>query len=180
MQTHNEAIKHLFESFSNATIITIDKLPQAGSERSYFRIHTADKNYIATYGANIKENESFIYFSAQFKKKDLATPQILCINAEKDIYIQDDFGDVSLLNELEEKGMLYFFPDTKGSFHLNLVFSNGALNGINRVATTIGHAAFDLPLHRGYGLGDSWQGLKNWRLRLHHAWCIRRWRCIRR
>jgi aminoglycoside/choline kinase family phosphotransferase len=82
----------------------MDKLPQAGSERHYFRIHSADKNYIATYGANIKENESFFYFSAHFKKKNLATPQILCINAEKDIYIQDDFGDVSLLNELEEKG----------------------------------------------------------------------------
>ncbi len=104
MQTHNEAIKHLFESFSNATIINIDKLPQAGSERNYFRIYTADKNYIATYGANIKENESFIYFSEHFKKKELATPQIFCINETRDIYIQEDFGNVSLLNKLEELG----------------------------------------------------------------------------
>ncbi len=104
MLTTTDKIKELFTSFSKAEITSIDKLPQAGSERHYFRIHTADKNYIATYGANIKENESFIYFSAQFKKKDLATPQILCINAEKDIYIQDDFGDVSLLNELEQHG----------------------------------------------------------------------------
>lgn len=104
MLTTTDKIKELFTTFSKAEITSIDKLPQAGSERHYFRIHTADKNYIATYGANIKENESFIYFSAQFKKKDLATPQILCINAEKDIYIQDDFGDVSLLNELEQHG----------------------------------------------------------------------------
>lgn len=104
MFTTTDKIKELFTTFSKAEITSIDKLPQAGSERHYFRIHTVDKNYIATYGANIKENESFIYFSAQFKKKDLATPQILCINAEKDIYIQDDFGDVSLLNELEQHG----------------------------------------------------------------------------
>ena len=104
MDTAIDKIKELFATFSKAEIMAIDKLPQAGSERHYYRIHTADKNFIATYGANIKENESFIYFSFHFKKKGLATPQILCINAEKDIYIQEDFGDVSLLNELEEKG----------------------------------------------------------------------------
>lgn len=106
MHSTTDRIKALFNSFSPSEITSIDKLPQAGSERHYFRIHTADKNYIVTYGANIKENESFIYFSAHFKKRGLATPQILCINAEKDIYIQDDFGDVSLLNELEEKGYI--------------------------------------------------------------------------
>ncbi len=104
MQATTDRITALFASISSAPITAIDKLPQAGSERHYFRIHTSEKNYIATYGANIKENESFIYFSGHFKKKGLATPQILCINAEKDIYIQDDFGDISLLNELEEKG----------------------------------------------------------------------------
>ena len=106
MNTAIDKIKELFATFSKAEIMAIDKLPQAGSERHYYRIHTADKNFIATYGANIKENESFIYFSAHFKKKGLATPQILCINAEKNIYIQDDFGDVSLLNVLEEKGQV--------------------------------------------------------------------------
>ena len=106
MHSTVDKIKELFSSFSKSEITAIDKLPQAGSERHYYRIHTADKNFIATYGANIKENESFIYFSAHFKKKGLATPQILCINAEKNIYIQDDFGDVSLLNVLEEKGQV--------------------------------------------------------------------------
>ncbi len=104
MLTTTDKIKELFTTFSKAEITSIDKLPQAGSERHYFRIHTADKNYIATYGANVKENESFIYFSEHFKKKGLATAQILAINKEKDIYIQLDFGDVSLLNELEQHG----------------------------------------------------------------------------
>lgn len=104
MQSTVDKIKELFTSFSKSEITTIDKLPQAGSERHYFRIHTADKTFIATYGANLKENESFIYFSAHFKKKDLSVPEIFCINAEKDIYIQEDFGNVSLLNNLEEKG----------------------------------------------------------------------------
>jgi UPF0042 nucleotide-binding protein len=104
MQTTADRIKELFLGFSKEAITGFDKLPQAGSERHYFRIHTAGKNYIATYGANIKENDSFIYFSEHFKKKGLATANILAINKEKDIYIQEDFGDVSLLNKLEEQG----------------------------------------------------------------------------
>ncbi|GAB2830041.1 RapZ C-terminal domain-containing protein [Ferruginibacter profundus] len=104
MYTTTDRIKELFTGYSKEAITSIDKLPQAGSERHYFRIHTAAKNYIATYGANIKENDAFIYFSEHFKKKGLATAQILAINKEKDIYIQQDFGDVSLLNKLEEHG----------------------------------------------------------------------------
>lgn len=104
MHSTTDNIKELFSGFSTAAITAIDKLPQAGSERHYFRIHTADKTFIATYGANLKENESFIYFSRHFKKKGLAVPEILCINESRDIYLQEDFGDVSLLNKLEEKG----------------------------------------------------------------------------
>jgi aminoglycoside/choline kinase family phosphotransferase len=102
--TTTDRIKDLFATFSTDAILSIDKLPQAGSERHYFRIHTTGKSYIVTHGANIKENESFIYFSGHFGKSKLATPKIFCINTEKDIYIQEDFGDVSLLNKLEDNG----------------------------------------------------------------------------
>jgi aminoglycoside/choline kinase family phosphotransferase len=102
--TTTDRIKDLFATFSTDAITSIDKLPQAGSERHYYRIYTANKNFIVTHGANIKENESFIYFSEHFGKSKLATPKILCVNTEKDIYIQEDFGDVSLLNKLEDNG----------------------------------------------------------------------------
>jgi len=104
MQSTNEAIKQLFASYSDATITSIDKLPQAGSERYYYRLHTNAGDFIATRGANVQENESFIYFSKHFHKKKLATPEIFCISADKVIYIQQDFGNVSLLNKLEEHG----------------------------------------------------------------------------
>jgi aminoglycoside/choline kinase family phosphotransferase len=104
MQPVKDQIEQLFHNYSKDVITSIDKLPQAGSERHYFRIHTTNKNFIATYGANLKENESFIYFSKHFKKKQLATPEILGINEDKSIYLQEDFGDVSLLNKLEEMG----------------------------------------------------------------------------
>ena len=74
-----EKIKELFSSISTSAITGIDKLPQAGSERHYYRIHTNEKSFIATHGANLKENETFIYFSKHFREKNLAVPEILCI-----------------------------------------------------------------------------------------------------
>jgi aminoglycoside/choline kinase family phosphotransferase len=104
MLTTIDKIRELFIAFSKASISSIDKLPQAGSERHYFRLHTSDGSYIATHGANIKENESFIYFSKHFQKKKLATPKIFFISTDKVIYLQQDFGNISLLNKLEEQG----------------------------------------------------------------------------
>ena len=104
MHTLTEEIKNLFATFSKAAITSIDKLPQAGSERHYFRLHTSEGNFIATYGANIKENETFIYFSLLFAAKQLSTAKIFCVNDEKSIYIQEDFGNISLLDKLEQHG----------------------------------------------------------------------------
>ena len=104
MQVEIDEIKKVFEQFSKEPITRIDRLPQAGSERHYFRLHTAKNTYIATYGANIKENAAFIYFSNQFQQQQLSTPQILYCSADNKIYFQQDFGDVSLLNQLEENG----------------------------------------------------------------------------
>ncbi len=104
MQTPIEEIKNLFATFSKAAITSIDKLPQAGSERHYFRLHTSEGNFIATHGANIKENETFIYFSHLFAAKQLSTAEIFCVNDDKSIYIQEDFGNVSLLDKLERHG----------------------------------------------------------------------------
>ncbi len=104
MQVEIDEIQKVFEQFSKEPITRIDRLPQAGSERHYFRFHTAKNTYIATYGANIKENETFIYFSNQFQQQQLSTPQVLYCSDNNKIYLQQDFGDLSLLNQLEENG----------------------------------------------------------------------------
>jgi UPF0042 nucleotide-binding protein len=104
MQTIIDDITVLFTQHNDATISSIEKLPQSGSERQYFRIYTASKNYIATFGANIPENKVFIYFSDHFKQKNLATPEIYYCNEDSTIYVQEDFGNVSLLDRLENNG----------------------------------------------------------------------------
>ncbi|MBS1653234.1 MAG: phosphotransferase [Bacteroidetes bacterium] len=105
MQQILEQIKQLYLSWKNEDPASIDVLPQSGSERRYFRIHSTNGHtVIGTYGANIKENETFIYFSNHFKKKGLAAPEILAVSDDKIFYLQEDFGTISLLNKLESEG----------------------------------------------------------------------------
>ena len=104
MQTISDHIIALFKKHNNADIVNIDKLPQAGSDRHYFRLYTPGKNFIATYVRNIKENESFIYFSEQFKKKQLTIPEIFYVSEDTCCYIQEDFGNTCLMDKLEQQG----------------------------------------------------------------------------
>lgn len=104
MQHLVDSITALYKQWKGSPPATIDVLPQSGSERRYFRLFGKDHSVIGTYGANIKENETFIYFSQQFKAKNLAVPEILAVSADKQFYLQEDFGSVSLLDHLESKG----------------------------------------------------------------------------
>ena len=111
MQSMIDAISELYEDWKGKRHKQLDVLPQSGSERRYFRLYDTDNSVIGTYGANIKENETFIYFSDHFRKKDLPVANILAVNDATTAYLQEDFGDRSLLNVLEEKkftGEVYF------------------------------------------------------------------------
>lgn len=105
MQQLVENIKQLYTRWKGEAPVSVDLLPQSGSERRYFRLNGPSGSVIGTYGANIKENESFIYFAKQFHTKGLAVPEILALSEDKMYYLQEDFGAVSLLNHLEEKGL---------------------------------------------------------------------------
>ena len=67
MQKLVESISSLYRKWKGQDAKSIDLLPQSGSERRYFRLHGEEGTVIGTYGANIPENETFIYFSRQFK-----------------------------------------------------------------------------------------------------------------
>ncbi|RYY49519.1 MAG: hypothetical protein EOO06_06960 [Chitinophagaceae bacterium] len=104
MQVLTDQIRDLFAAHNPAEISSFDKLPQAGSDRHYFRIHADGKTYIATFGPNTKENETFIYFSKQFRKKQLATANVFYVSEDRNFYIQEDFGNLCLLDFLENEG----------------------------------------------------------------------------
>lgn len=104
MQHLIESISSLYTRWKGEAPVSIDLLPQSGSERRYFRLHGRDGSVIGTYGANVRENETFIYFSEHFEKKQLAACHILAVSDNKEFYLQEDFGNISLLDHLESKG----------------------------------------------------------------------------
>jgi UPF0042 nucleotide-binding protein len=104
MQSMIDAVSQLYKSWRGKAAERLDVLPQSGSERRYFRLYENGESVIGTYGANIKENETFIYFSKHFQKKNLPVANILAVTDEISIYLQEDFGDTSLLKILETDG----------------------------------------------------------------------------
>lgn len=104
MQSIIESVKQLFASFDPSPVTQLEKIPQSGSNRMYFRIRTEEHSYIATYNDNVRENRTFVHFSRHFRACGCPVPGILAINEAYTIYLQQDFGDRSLLNELEQNG----------------------------------------------------------------------------
>lgn len=105
MQQLIDAISDLYQAWKDEAPTEIDVLPESGSDRRYFRLHSADgKTVIATSGINVKENEAFIYFANHFFAKGLPVPRILAVSTDKTIYLQEDLGNTSLLDVLDKSG----------------------------------------------------------------------------
>lgn len=117
MQHLVQSISSLYELWKGHPPESIEVLPQSGSERRYFRLHGKDDSVIGTYGANVKENETFIYFTRQFGQKNLAVPEIVASSTDGEFYLQEDLGNVSLLDQLESKG---FTPEVYALFKKSL------------------------------------------------------------
>jgi RNase adapter protein RapZ len=118
MQPLINAVTDLYKSLAGKEPAKLDVLPQSGSDRRYFRLYDDDgKSVIGTHGLNVQENETFIYFSQHFSQKQLHVPQIFAVNDDKTVYLQEDFGDVSLLQRLESFG---YTDETYRLFKLSL------------------------------------------------------------
>lgn len=105
MDKVKEEIKVLLNSFSNDTVTDIEKLPQSGGDRVYYRIYTEEENFIATYSTNLRETKTFLCFTKHFKNTSAPVPDIYAVNEAGTLYIQEDFGGVSLLDTLEKEGL---------------------------------------------------------------------------
>lgn len=104
MQHIVASLQALYKKWKKTEPLSIDLLQQSGSDRRYFRLHGNEETVIGTYGMNVKENETFIYFTNHFVKEKLSVPKVVAVSDDKECYLQEDLGDNSLLNVLEEQG----------------------------------------------------------------------------
>ena len=102
---HEEILNDLFKQYFNEDCTSILQLPQAGSDRIYFRLKNDKNSAVGTYGKDTKENETFIHHTKHFNQKNIAVPQVYIANSTNEYYLQQDLGDVSLYSIIKANGI---------------------------------------------------------------------------
>lgn len=91
----------LYRQWHGSEPVSTEKLPQAGSNREYYRMTGDDgSSVIGAIGTSRDENHAFIYLSGHFRKRQLPVPRILSVSDDELIYLQEDLGRVSLFSAI--------------------------------------------------------------------------------
>lgn len=100
-QTH---LLELAQQYLQSASISLQKLPQSGSSRQYYRITTNSlPSIIGVFNEDLKENEAFFAFTETFYKSQLPVPKILAISTDRYYYLLQDLGDETLYSFLTEQ-----------------------------------------------------------------------------
>lgn len=102
MTTHQEILKSLFEKWSGEKMVALKALPQAGSDRIYYRIFSEEITAIGVFSSEIVESRAFVYFTQLFYGRGLHVPQLFAEDLEHGCYLLADLGDVSLFDHLQK------------------------------------------------------------------------------
>jgi len=119
MQNIESKLKELFTKSFGECPYSIERLPASGSARSYYRLKGSLKIFnnnklvllngvrefscIATWNNNVQENKIFLDFTKHFAEARLNVPQIYAVSEDKKYYLQQDLGDITLLNLVEQQ-----------------------------------------------------------------------------
>ena len=105
-------LEKLFEEYTKRKPESIYELPSSGSNRRYFRISGSGITLIGAKGTSIEENIAFMEIAKHFKLKGLPVPQVLCASESKEFYLQEDLGDITLFNTIQQgRETSNFSPD---------------------------------------------------------------------
>lgn len=105
----SQILTSLFEQWANAPVESMAALPQAGSNRSYYRITGGGKTAVGTFGSDIRENTAFLALGHCLRKNDVAVPEVYAVTDDRLHYLQEDLGGISLFDVLptpEAPGLL--------------------------------------------------------------------------
>ena len=80
----------------------IEKLPQSGSNRQYFRIFGEKEKIIGVFNNDVKENLAFFSFTNFFLSKKINVPKIISMDETQQYYLLKDLGDETLFSFLSK------------------------------------------------------------------------------
>ncbi len=92
---------HLAEDYYQSPCERIEKIPQSGSVRLYFRLHFANHPTImGVYNEDVAENTAFFVYTRFFEAHQINVPQLLSIHESQQYYLLNDLGDETLYSFL--------------------------------------------------------------------------------
>lgn len=103
-ETDTQILEKLFEAHFGVRADTVSIIPMSGSDRRYYRLSTGKTSAIGTFNQNIAENNSFYYFTDLFRKHEINVPEIYKTGKDRRYYLQQDLGNTTLFDELNNKG----------------------------------------------------------------------------
>ena len=109
--TRLELLSELYDRWCGDRVVSINKLPVSGSSREYYRITGPRSTAIGAINQDREENNAFLHFSRHFRSLGLAVPEIYLEDLDRNAYLQEDLGDVTLFDysfQVRENG---HFPD---------------------------------------------------------------------
>ena len=105
-------LEKLFEEYTRQKPENIYELPSSGSNRRYFRITGSGMSLIGAKGLDVAENIAFMEIAKHFRLKGLPVPQVLCASRDNMFYLQEDLGDTTLFNTIQQgRETSHFSPD---------------------------------------------------------------------
>jgi aminoglycoside/choline kinase family phosphotransferase len=84
----------------NPNFSRIEKLPQSGSNRQYFRIFADKETIIGVFNNDVKENNAFFSFTNFFISQKINVPDIIAIDDTQQYYLLKDLSNITLFSFL--------------------------------------------------------------------------------
>jgi aminoglycoside/choline kinase family phosphotransferase len=92
----------LYFSWSHKHASSIVPLPESGSYRRYYRITCDERTVMGVYNTDNRENDAFLYLNRHLLKTGNPVPVVYCEDLERHVYLEQDLGDTTLLDYLEQ------------------------------------------------------------------------------
>lgn len=97
----NTEFVKLFKSWCQEECLDVIPICANGSNRQYVRLKSANYCCIGSYNEDIRENESFFYYSDLFLNQNINVPHIYLVSPDHQYYLQEDLGDETLYSWLQ-------------------------------------------------------------------------------
>jgi aminoglycoside/choline kinase family phosphotransferase len=102
MHKYQNDILGAYQKFTGKVPEFCISLPPTASNRLYFRLSDGKNSLIAAYNPDRAENEAFIYIQKKLAGAGVNVPEIYYSDLDTHIYLQQDLGDINLLDLVEE------------------------------------------------------------------------------